>query len=210
MHFELPVSWSKEKWPTDLTSPALTIEEFVGALRHKNVSLDALDPQLLRVAAFGHYCGSVAGDGHVDFICNNEADFFDQITLAEEGAKLLGLDQIASLLQEYRALLPSANVVDVYSSWAKDEIGLSHLSALDPQLFAMKVSSAEHKVLSGTLVGPAKEGFDAAVASSKYNADDPHYVCLYAWLAGYDHLDYGTFAEARAKTERISAMLSSQ
>lgn len=217
MSIELPVSWSAEDWPIDLTLPALTVEDFVGQLRSKGAALHRLDPQLLQVAAFSYYCGSVAGGGHIDFICNNEADFMERILLAERGAHLLGLASIASVLQDFRALLPSGNIVDVYTAmagddpkgiWTESNGEMVTLSALDERLFGVKVGPAEWKMLSGRLSGAAKEGFVTAIASSKHSATNPQYVCLYAWLAGYAHLDFGTFKEATEKTARIAGFLS--
>lgn len=160
------------------------------------------------MAAFGHYCGSVAGNGHVDFLCNNEADFFDRIVLAEKGAQLFGLAAIVEILRDFRALLPSANIMDVYEAWAKNDEKMTLIGALDKRLFAVKLGADQCSMLAETLSGTAKEGFEASIAGSKFDATDPHCVCSYAWLGGYAHIDHGTFEEEMAKTARIAEMLA--
>lgn len=219
MQFNLPVSWSADSWPTDLTLPALTLEEFITGLRQKGARWDGIDPQLLQLAAFSYYCGSVAGGGHVDFICNNETDFLERILLAQQGARLLRLTEIADILAEFEGLLPSGNIADVYTAWLdqgpnspwREENGeMVVLSALDKRLFAVQFGPEQRQALSNTLSGAAKVGFDHAIAADTYSASNPQYVSLYAWMATYDGLDYGTYQDAMAKTAHIVEQLSSR
>lgn len=212
MSIKMPVSWPADSWPTDLTQPALTVEEFITTLRQKGAALDSLDPQLVQIAAFSYYCGSVAGGGHVDFICNNEADYFERATLAQKGALLVGQAAIAEILSDFIELLPSDQITDVYTAWADDgpdnpwaEVNgeIAVLSALDKRLFAVVVDPTECEALSRTLSGAAQTGFATAISASKFSATNPQYVALYAWLATYEHLDFGTFKEATAKTSHI-------